>query len=70
MRLSRRLRALWPFALLASAVATQAAEEYAFDTSAFEKKRFELGGYAELKQEDFRLNPDGAFYKLNNFNQP
>jgi hypothetical protein len=48
----------------------QAAEEYSFDASAFEKKPFELGGYVQLKQEDFALNRDGAFYKLNNFDQP
>jgi hypothetical protein len=48
----------------------QAAEEYSFDSSEFEKKPFELGGYVELKQEDFALNRNGAFYKLNNFGQP
>jgi hypothetical protein len=70
MKLARRLRALWPLALLVTVAAAQAADEYAFDTSAFEKKRFELGGYAELKHEHFDLNPDGVFYKLNFFGQP
>ena len=66
----RRLRRLWPLVLLASIAGAQAAEEFSFDASAFEKKPFELGGYVELKQEDFALNRAGAFYKLNNFGQP
>lgn len=70
MNVLRGLRRLGPLVLLASAAGAQAAEEYSFDSSAFEKKPFELGGYVELKQEDFALNRAGAFYKLNNFNQP
>jgi hypothetical protein len=70
MKSLRRLRRWWPLALLASIAGAQAAEEFSFDTSAFEKKSFELGGYVELKQEDFALNRGGAFYQLNNFNQP
>jgi len=70
MKPLRRLRRFWPLVLLATAAGAQAAEEYSFDSSAFEKKPFELGGYVELKQEDFALNRGGAFYKLNNFNQP
>jgi len=70
MRLLRRLRPFWPLVLLASITGAQAAEEYSFDSSAFEKKPFELGGYVELKQEDFALNRSGAFYRLNNFGQP
>jgi hypothetical protein len=65
-----RLRQFCPLVLLALAAGAHAAEEYSFDSSAFEKKPFELGGYVELKQEDFALNRAGAFYKLNNFNQP
>ena len=53
-----------------SAGARTAAEEYSFDASEFEKKPFELGGYVQLKQEDFALNRDGAFYKLGFYNQP
>src|SRR6188508_2463581 len=49
---------------------TNAAEEYSFDASAFEKKPFELGGYVQFRQDDIRLNRDGAFYKLNFYNQP
>src|SRR3990170_2791058 len=70
MRLLRKLRGLWLLAFLVAAAGAQAAEEYSFDASAFEKKPFELGGYVELKQEDFALNRAGAFYKLNNFGQP
>ncbi len=47
-----------------------AAQEPAFDSSAFEKKPFELGGYVELKQESFDLNRGGAFYLLNNLGLP
>ena len=70
MKLVWRPRLLWPLVLLASAAGTQAAEEFSFDASAFEKKPFELGGYVQLKQEHFTLNPPGAFYKLNYYNQP
>jgi hypothetical protein len=47
-----------------------AAQEPTFDSSAFEKKPFELGGYVELKQESFDLNRGGAFYLLNNLGLP
>ena len=57
-------------ALLLSAGNAWAAEEYSFDSSAFEKKPFELGGYLQLKQESFAFNRDGAFYRLINVNQP
>ena len=70
MKPLRRLRRLWPLVLLASIAGAQAAEEFSFDASAFEKKPFELGGYVQLKHEDFALNRDGAFYKLGFFNQP
>ncbi len=50
-------------ALLAGAPA--AAEEYSFDASSFARKPFEFSGQADLKTESFRLNRDGAFYKLN-----
>jgi len=70
MNVLRRLRPCWPLVLLFAVASVKAAEEYSFDASAFEKKPFELGGYVELKQEDFALNRAGAFYKLNNFGQP
>jgi len=70
MKLVWRPRLFWPLVLLASAAGTQAAEEFSFDASAFEKKPFELGGYAQLKQEAFSFNRGAAFYRLNNFNQP
>ena len=67
------LRGSWPcWSPLLLLIAAQAAvsEEYSFDASAFEKKPFEIGGYLQLKQEDFTLNRGGAFYKLANVNQP
>jgi len=70
MKRIRRLRLLWPLVLLASAAGAPAAEEFSFDASAFEKKPFELGGYAQLKQEHFSFNRDAVFYRLGNFDQP
>jgi hypothetical protein len=66
MTLPRKLRGLWPLAFLVAAAGAQAAEEYTFDASAYEKKPFEFGGYVELKQESFALNRSGASYRLNN----
>jgi len=65
-----RTRLLWPLVLLASAAGARAAEEFSFDSSEFERKPFEIGGYAQLKQEDFFFNRGAAFYQLNNFDQP
>jgi hypothetical protein len=65
-----RTRLFWPLVLLASVAGAQGAEEYSFDSSAFEKQPFEIGGYAQLKQEAFVFNPGAAFYRLNNFDQP
>jgi len=56
--------------VLGVALAEQAvAQQYSFESSEFEKKAFELGGYAELKHEQFSLNRNGAFYKLGDFSQ-
>ena len=61
----------WPLLLLLLAAAHAAAAEVdSFDASAYEKKPFEIGGYLQLKQEDFALNRGGAFYKLGNVNRP
>ncbi len=70
MNSCRRLRRIWPLVLLAAAASAGAVEDTGFDSSAFEKKPFELGGYVQLKQEDFTLNRGGAFYQLNNLGQP
>ena len=70
MKLVWRPRLLWPLVLLALTVGAEAAEEFRFDASEFEKKPFELNGYVQLKQEYFALNRDGAFYKLAYFGQP
>ena len=40
------------------------AAEYTFDAAQFERKAFELGGYAEYRHDRFDLNRDGTFYKL------
>ena len=70
MRLAWRPRLLWPLVLLLAAAGVRAQEDTGFDASQFEKKTFELGGYVQLKQEHFTLNPPGAFYKLNYYNLP
>jgi len=57
-------------AILLFMVKVAAAEEPAFDASQFEKKPFELGGYAQLRHESFSLNRGAAFYKLGFYNQP
>jgi hypothetical protein len=43
------------------------ADEYSFDVGQFEKKPFELNGYAELRAERFWLDRDAALYQLNFF---
>ena len=60
----------WPIALFLVLAAGARAEDYSFDVSQYEKKPFELNGYAELKAEDFALNRGGALYKLNYFGGP
>jgi hypothetical protein len=69
MRPRRGLRRLWPLALLLAG-AGAVAEEYSFDASEFEKKPYEIGGWAQLKQERFAFDRRAAFYKLNTFGQP
>ena len=63
---ARRYLPLLLFALAAGA----RADEYSFDVSQYEKKPFELNGYAQLKLEDFSLNRDAAFYKLGYYGEP
>ncbi|MDP2240529.1 MAG: hypothetical protein Q8K18_10265 [Burkholderiales bacterium] len=52
------------------AAGARGAEEFAFDAAEFSRKPLEFGSYVELRHDQFRLNPDGAFYKLNFFSQP
>jgi hypothetical protein len=52
-------------ALLAAPVV--GAEEYSFDVGQFEKKPFEINGYAELRAERFWLDRENALYQLNFF---
>jgi hypothetical protein len=61
-----RLLALCAVLLTAPVVG---ADEYDFDAGQFEKKAFEFGGYAELRAEHFRLDPDAALYQLNFFDR-
>ena len=69
MTAARRLRACGLVLLLAWSVCGQA-QDYSFDASEFEKKPFDIGGYAQFKQESFRFNRDAAFYKLGFYNLP
>ena len=64
-----RLLALCAAACVAGAAIAQAEDKYSFDFDKFEKKPFELSGYAELRQESFRLNQDGVPYQLNFYNR-
>jgi hypothetical protein len=64
------LRWAWPLILVLLGTGALAADEYSFDSSEFEKKPFELGGWAQLKYEGFTLNQSGALYKLNYYGQP
>jgi hypothetical protein len=59
----------WCWLALAAALVVPGAraEEPAFDASQFEKKPFEIGGYAEFRQEHFSLNRSGALYQLSPF---
>jgi hypothetical protein len=58
-------------AIVAWAAPAYAADTaYSFDAAQYEKKRFELGGYLELKAEHFDLNRGGAFYELNFAGEP
>lgn len=60
-----RICGLLMAAAAAATAAAAQAQEFKFDASAFERKRFEYSGYAELKAEHLPLNRDGAFYKIN-----
>jgi hypothetical protein len=64
MKRQGRLRPCWALAFLVSVASTAPAQEPGFDASAFERKPFELGGYVQLRQEDFALNRNGAFSRL------
>ncbi|NPU85451.1 MAG: hypothetical protein HPY65_13325 [Syntrophaceae bacterium] len=62
--------ALLLWVLLTLAPAARAADEsYSFDLSEIEKKSWHIGGYAEVRPVRYRLNPDGAFYKLRFYNR-
>lgn len=64
-----RLLASCAAACLVTSAIAQSDDKYSFDIGKFEKKPFELSGFAELRPESFRLNSSGALYKLNFFNQ-
>ncbi len=46
------------------------AEDYSFNVEEFEKRSFELGGYAELKWDHNRINRDGTFGLLGFYDNP
>jgi hypothetical protein len=64
-----RLLASCAAACVAGSAMAQGEEKYSFDAGKFEKKPYELSGYAELRQESFRINQDGVPYKLNFYNR-
>ncbi len=70
MRSGWKARPFWPLVITLWIAGAHGAEEFSFDASAFEKKRFELGGYAQLKHDDFALNRGGAFYRLGYYGLP
>jgi hypothetical protein len=70
MNVPWRSQARWSLVFLFAAANVWAAEEYSFDSSSFEKKPIELGGYVQLMQESFSMNRNAAFYKLGFYNQP
>lgn len=51
--------------LLALLPLAAGAGEFSFDAAEFDKKTFEIGGYAELKHEAFMLRPDSVLARLN-----
>lgn len=60
------------FLFLASSVmcAANAADEYSFDMSAYEKSPYEFGGYAEIRWEHFQFNQQSNLFRLNYFGKP
>jgi hypothetical protein len=50
--------------------AAAAQESYGFNASAFEKKPFELSGYAEALGQSFTFDRHAALYQLGYFDQP
>lgn len=46
------------------------AQDFSFDASEFQKKPYEIGGYLEFKQQQFKLNQDGAIYLINFYRDP
>ena len=55
---------LWLLILLSSVTSAQTTEEYSFDSSAFEKKPFELGGYAQAEGDALAVRQDSVFGRL------
>ena len=47
-----------------------AGENYSFDLEEFEPKKFEWGGFAEIKLDRIVMNTSSAFYKLNFHEDP
>ena len=55
---------LWPLVLLSSVAGAQAADEYSFDASTFEKKPFELGGYVQAEGDVLGVQQDSVLGRL------
>ena len=58
------------FLMLAFSPPVLAAEEFSFDSAAFEKKAIEVEGHVEARYEHFSLDPSAALYRLNYYNKP
>jgi len=61
---------LFSIILFFSPLTVMAKEDYSFDLDEFEPKKFELGGYAEIKWEHSDLNTNSKFYRLNFYKEP
>jgi hypothetical protein len=64
------IKTVIPGVLFLIPVLAQSADEFTFDVSEFEKKPYEVFGYAELLYEHFELDQSSAAYRLNFLNQP
>jgi hypothetical protein len=53
---------LFAVCLISAPGLSRAEEEFTFDASEYEKRRFDLGGYAELWPEYLPANQDAALY--------
>jgi len=64
------MRGMWPGLGLLFAPVIDAAEEFSFDATQFEKKPYEFNAYVEMYYERFQLAQDNTGYILNFLGQP